>query len=102
MDFFQDTYQFQQLCIDYRRQFATNQIELAEKTKKEILNLVNFNSERVAQQFKLHLNRKQTNLDKGKGIILPSLSINKIISKGDNLKMKDLTSLNPNFIKGFS
>ena len=99
MDFFSDAYQFQQLCIKYRKEFATNQIDNAENTKKEILNLVNFNAERVASYFKFHLNKKKTNFDMGKGILLPSLSVNKIISRGDNLKIKDLTSLNPNFVK---
>lgn len=99
MDYFKDATEFASLSIKYREQVANLMTDEAAKTMREIRQLIDFNVQRLCSAFNIKLFKKATQFDYGKGIILVASSVNKIISKGKDLQMRDLTTLNPNSVK---
>ena len=99
MDFFHDASQFASLSSKYREQVANSMTIEAAKTMREIKQLIDFNVQRLCSAFYIKLFKKATQFDTGKGIIVVSSSINKIISKGMNLQRRDLSTLNPDSFK---
>lgn len=99
MDFHQDALQFAKLASRYRELVAKKQDIESNKVMLEVKQLVDFNVQRLCSVFNIKLFKKATRFDRGKGIVIVASSINNIIAKGDNLKMRDLTTLNPNSFK---
>ena len=108
MDFHQDALEFARLSTKYRElvmkkseggaSSASAGIE-SNKVMLEVRELINFNVQRLCSAFNIKLFKKATKFDKGKGIVVVASSIPNIIAKGDNLKMRDLTTLNPDSYK---
>lgn len=86
---------FQRLSIEYRA-------DPNEKTMRKIKQLVNENSERIARDFKLTLDTKESKFRKGRGIPMMGLSMGQYLQKGSNFKPRDMTCLNVNSKKSIS
>ena len=99
MDFYQDIKQFSILSSEYRVAIQQLEVDESNRLRNEILDIINFNSKRLQNYFKLHISKQTTKLSKKDGIPLISLSINKILAKGNSLTKKDLATLNPKEIK---
>ena len=95
MDFFTDALQFAELSTKYRILVAKKEQQEALNVLRSIKLLINHNVERVAVSFKVKLQKKATILQKNKGIPLYAFSVNKLVSKGNNVTQKDITTLNP-------
>lgn len=83
---------FEKLSLEYRN-------NPNEKTMREIKRLVNENAERIARDFKLTLDTKESRFRRGRGIPMMGLSMASYMQKGNNFKPRDMTCLNVNSLK---
>lgn len=89
MNLHDDVKVFEKLSLEYRQ-------NPDEQTMRKIKELINMNAERIARDFKLTLDTKESRFRKGRGIPMVDLSMANYMRKGDDFRPRDMTCLNVN------
>ena len=95
MQLHKDALEFAKLSSDYRQAIMSRKPKQAEKVMSDIKALVSFSAERIGRVFRVKLVRESGCLDKGKGVPMVALSLNKYMAKNGMMKKRDFTTFNP-------
>jgi len=90
-DLHADTLEFQNLCDNYREAIGDNKTALAKMEYAKIQSLVFKTVDRLRLTFKLDMTEKKTRIDIKRGIMMPGMTIPRLIGAPNRSRVKPIT-----------
>ena len=95
MKLLKDAEEFGDLSTQYREAVSDGHDDRAKEIMKDIKTLVYFNAERLRQNFRLELKGEALSISKRRGVMIPALTIQNKLSRGDSFSMRDVVTFDP-------